>query len=283
MKSFLSVDCSTRYNVTGSTAGHLQTYCNYTGDEMTYKHSVPNATVTPAPDWRNVGSEWLLSLALNTGINNQNSSNGRMLSQFVQAEDPEGKPVKLNRLMPSIAEHLAVLAGNTLLLSSTDATFKTAFEYESNNQNLLTPGVLEPFNATIRSQEYASGWSAEWERMFYVVLFLVFATNVFCLVYFFVYSGLVTDFTEQQNLFALAVNSPPAKRLSGSCGAGPEGEQLNINFHVRQDENNGHYYVVDSGHGIVASEMQMRRREHRRVLKSQNSYQVLSSKRGSWL
>lgn len=283
MKSFVSVDCSTRYNVSGSTAGHLQTYCNYPGDEMTYKHSVPEASVTPAGDWRDVASEWFNALALNTGTNNQNASNGRMLSQFIQAEDPEGKPVKLNTLMPSIAEQLAVLAANTLLLSSTDATFKTSFEYVSNDKNILDPGVLEPFNATIRSQEYASGPSQEWERMFYVVLFLVFGTNIFCLIYFFVYSGLVTDFTEQQNLFALAVNSPPARRLSGSCGAGPEGEQLNLNFHVRQDENSGHYYVIDSGHGVVASEMQMRKREHRRVLRSQNSYHVLSSKRGSWL
>lgn len=185
--------------------------------------------------------------------------------------------------MPSIAEQLAVLAGNTLLLSSIDATFKTSWQYESNNSNILSPGVLEPFNATVISQEYCSGYSQEWERMFFIVLFLVFGTNFFCLVYFFAQSGLVTDFTEQQNLFALALNSPPDRRLSGSCGAGPEGQQLNVNYRVRQDENSHHYYIADSGHGVVASEMQTQRREHKRVLKSQSSYHVLSNKRGSWL
>ena len=50
------------------------------------------------------------------------------------------------------------------------------------------------------------------------------------LVYFIVQPGLVTDFSQPPQLFALAINSPPAKVLAGSCGAGPEGEQYKIGW-----------------------------------------------------
>ena len=73
---------------------------------------------------------------------------------------------------------------------------------------VLDPGIYEKFNATITSQQYTSGVTQKWQGMFYIVLALVFATNVFCLTYFCVRNGLVTDFTELQNLFSLAVNSP---------------------------------------------------------------------------
>ncbi|KAA8572659.1 hypothetical protein EYC84_003253 [Monilinia fructicola] len=80
-----------------------------------------------------------------------------------------------------------------------------------------------------------------WQHMFYLVLILVFLTNIFCLCYFIRQRGLVTDFTETQNLFALAVNSPPSQRLGGSCGAGPQGDQLNVDFHVEHEENTSHF------------------------------------------
>ncbi|KAI6716439.1 hypothetical protein JHW43_001040 [Diplocarpon mali] len=67
------------------------------------------------------------------------------------------------------------------------------------------------------------------------MLVLVFLANIFYLVHFSGRAGLVTDFTELQNLFALAVNSPPSTRLDGSRGAEPEGEQLNLDFRVLAD------------------------------------------------
>jgi hypothetical protein len=57
----------------------------------------------------------------------------------------------------------------------------------------------------------------------YTVLLLVFATNAFCVICFFLRSGLVADYTESQNIFALAVNSLFSDMLSGDCGAGLEG------------------------------------------------------------
>jgi hypothetical protein len=224
-----------------------------------------------------LADEWLRSLTLNNGINTANASNARLLSQLVVAEPAYGA-VNLSPLQPSIAEQMAALAGNTLLASSVGAPFVPFWNYTG--ITVLEEAVPQYFNASIRSQQYTSGFSQRWEASFYIVLFLVFATNVFCLIYFFVYSGLVTDFTEQQNLFALAINSPHAKRLAGSCGAGPKREQMIVNWHVR--ESGGHFYWRDGGGGITPQEFDVKQRE-RRTLKSQTSYNKLSSKRTSWL
>ena len=276
LRSFLSPNCSTIYNVTGSTAGHLDSNCNDPSDKYTYNRSVPDAPTNTAPDWVDIASEWLFALTLNVGIDTGNASNARLLSQLVVTE-PAWGDVKLSPVQPSIAEQLAVLAGNTLLTSSLGSTF---YHFWNFSTPALEEPIALPFNASIRSQEYASGFTQNWEASFYIVLFLVFATNVFCLVYFFVYSGLVTDFTSQQNLFAVAINSPYAKRLAGSCGAGPEADQMIVNWHIREAQ--GHFYWRDGGGGISPQEFDVRQRE-RRTLKSQSSYNKLSSKRTSWL
>ena len=83
-----------------------------------------------------------------------------------------------------------------------------------------------------------------WQGVFYPVPFLAFVTNVFCLVYLLLLAGLVTNYSEPQNLFALAVNNPPSGSMSGSCGAGPEGGQLSVDWHVKQDAS-GHFYIQE--------------------------------------
>jgi hypothetical protein len=74
-----------------------------------------------------------------------------------------------------------------------------------------------------------------------VILALVFAMNLFVLIYFIFHRGLVTDFSEPPNLFALAVNSPPSHVLAGSCGGGPEGKQYMVNWFVNHEGN--HLYM----------------------------------------
>lgn len=68
-----------------------------------------------------------------------------------------------------------------------------------------------------------------------VILFLVFLMNIGVLVYFLFHKGLVTDFSEPPNLFALAVNSPPSQLLAGSCGGGPEGKHYTVNWFVNAE------------------------------------------------
>lgn len=97
------------------------------------------------------------------------------------------------------------------------------------------------FNASIRAQQFASGGVFQYQRGFYVVLFFVFITNALVLVYFLLNDGLVTDFSEPQNLFSLAVNSPPSHLLAGSCGCGPKGDQYIVNWSVNQEQE--HLYM----------------------------------------
>jgi hypothetical protein len=61
--------------------------------------------------------------------------------------------------------------------------------------------------------------------------------NILVLIYFIIHRGLVTDFSEPPNLFALAVNSPPSHVLAGSCGGGPEGKQYMVNWFVNHEGN----------------------------------------------
>jgi hypothetical protein len=55
------------------------------------------------------------------------------------------------------------------------------------------------------------------------------------LVYFIVQPGLVTDFSQPPQLFALAINSPPARVLAGSCGTGPEGKQYKTGWVINHE------------------------------------------------
>ena len=279
MRSFLSPFCSTQYNVSGTTGGHLQSHCEDPSDPMAYDKSVPNPPVTWNADWRNVGSEWITALSLNTGISNANSSTSRLLSQMIPTVPAWGN-VQLNPLMPSMAETLSVMVGSTLLLSTTSSTF---FHFWNYTGTILSPGTYESFNASLSSQQYTSGPTQRWQSMFYIVLLLVFATNAFCLVYFFLRSGLVTDYSEPQNLFALAVNSPPSERLSGSCGAGPEGSQLNVDWHVSQEESSNHFFIMEGNRGMSQEQYELRNRRKRQSLKTMSRYSRLSNKRGSWL
>ncbi|TGO51262.1 hypothetical protein BCON_0165g00120 [Botryotinia convoluta] len=282
MSSFLATDCSTTYSASG-VGGILENTCEDPNDEIAYDKSYNPPPPPPArqQDFRNIISEWALTLSLNTGISNDNASISRLLTQFVTTAP------SLNTTLPSLAEALASLSGCTLLISAQGATYRHYMGYNATNE-IVSPGVYEPFNASISSQSYTSGPAVRWQNMFYVVLLLVFLTNIFCLGYFIRQRGLVTDFTETQNLFALAVNSPPSQRLGGSCGAGPQGDQLNVDFHVHHEENSSHFYLKEGNSSSVfePSSFELKSRIGSVTkLKSRtaSSYSMLSNKRRSIL
>ena len=64
------------------------------------------------------------------------------------------------------------------------------------------------------------------------------------LVYFIRQPGLVTDFCQPPQLFALAINSPAARDFAGSCGVGPEGDQYKVKLTIGRDQN--HLYIAPS-------------------------------------
>lgn len=60
-----------------------------------------------------------------------------------------------------------------------------------------------------------------------------FLLNFLCLCYSVWSAGLVKDFMELQNMFALATNLPFSSQLAGSCGGGPEGKRATSEMVVR--------------------------------------------------
>jgi len=117
-----------------------------------------------------------------------------------------------------------------------DAPFVTdSWNYTS---TIIEQEQRQYFDAYIRAQQYASGGIENAaSRAWVVVLVLVFLMNILVLIYFIIHRGLVTDFSEPPNLFALAVNSPPSHVLAGSCGGGPEGKQYLVNWFVNHEGN----------------------------------------------
>ena len=92
------------------------------------------------------------------------------------------------------------------------------------------------FNASVRYKDFQSGGNQKWQGMFYIILFTVFGINIFALGYLvkrvFWNDGQVTDYTEPENLFAIANLSPPSRSLHGACGGGPIGAMLGKKWKV---------------------------------------------------
>ena len=177
---------------------------------------------------------------LNGGTTNNNASNARILTQLALAQP------RLSMLLPSMAEALAVLAGSTLVIGALDAPFIHRWIYD---KHVLVPGARVTFNGSIASEQYTSGHTTVvWPAMalFYPVLLLVFVVNLACLGYFLAHAGLVTDFTEPQNLFTLAINSPPSAGVAGGCGGGPKGAALVAPFHVSYAASWNHYFFEEA-------------------------------------
>jgi hypothetical protein len=97
------------------------------------------------------------------------------------------------------------------------------------------------FQSKIKSREYASGGVDDASKGWLVVLISTFLLNVVVLVYFIQQPGLVTDFSQPPQLFALALNSPPTRAFAGSCGGGPEGKEYKIYWSVGSE--GGHAYI----------------------------------------
>jgi hypothetical protein len=235
----LSPDCTTQYNAR-SGGGSMEALCEKKADLMQYSKHHPNSHwVTSIPNWRDIGFDWANSLSLHTGIVDADASNSRLLTQLMLRPtntEPNNFQVDLSPALPSMGEALAVMSGCTLLQSMTDAPFEIKpWNYTT---LILENPQTQYFVAALQAQQYASGGIEDAAaRAWVIVLFLVFIMNIGVLVYFIVHRGLVTDFSEPPNLFALAVNSPPSHVLAGSCGGGPEGKQYMVNWFVNHEGN----------------------------------------------
>jgi len=235
----LTTNCSTWYNASIS-GGSMTSHCEDPNDPLQYSNSYPNAkNGQRMNDWVNTAFHWAYGVNLNGGIADGNDSIARLLTQLIPTTPA------LNASLPSFAEALAVLSGCSLLISSVGTPFVHFYNYTT---DLTEHPQLQQFPATLRFQDYASGGDQPWQNMFFVILVLAFLLNSLCLGYFVTKRGLVTDFVEPQNLFALAINSPPSRQLAGSCGGGPEDEQLRSKWHIGMDHD--HFYIAGKSSGV---------------------------------
>jgi hypothetical protein len=247
LKAKLSPVCSTKYSAAASGAS-FSTNCENPANPLQYNHRNQGARDGLWDgSWKNVADEWAKSLSLNSGITDGRASNARLLMQFIPALDNRTKTYSLDPKLPSIGEALAVLAGSTLILGSRNAPFVQYFNYTKtdNVSNALAEPVPQYFEATVRAVGYASGGTEQWQNVFYLILVFAFLTSAIILAFmlFEVRGRQITDFTEPQNLFALAMNSPATAQLQGACGAGPHGRQLKERFYVAMEEEDEHYYI----------------------------------------
>jgi hypothetical protein len=245
LRSWMSPNCSSHFDVSGRSGASMKAHCEDPDDPDSYRNSYPADTEwsIPVMDWKWIADAWRTSMDLNGGTYNNNASNARILTQLSLSE-PE-----FSDKLPSMAEALAVFASSTAVLSAIDSPFQHYWGYDVEGNILPFPGELERFNATLRSQQYTSGHVSSWHKIFYIVLALVFGINCFCLIYLLIRSGLVTDFTEPQNLFALAVNSPPSEQIRGSCGGGPVQRDLVVPWRVAYAPSAEHYFFEEASEG----------------------------------
>ncbi|KAH6987245.1 hypothetical protein EDB80DRAFT_589845 [Ilyonectria destructans] len=281
LRSWTSPNCSTQFNISGTAGASLTAHCEDPNDKDSYLRSfdADQGWSAPSLDWRWLADQWRLSMDLNGGSINNNASNARVLTQLALQEP------KLPTSLPSMAEAFAVYASSLVVIASIDTPFRHYWDYDDPN-NVVTSGSghRQAFNASLITQQYTSGHIDTWQNLFYVILVLVFAINLLCLGWFIVRSGLVTDFTEPQNIFALAINSPPSAQFNGSCGGGPEKKHLEVPWRVAYAHSANHFFFEEANSGLpsgkFATETVCTSRELPQA--RHGSYKRLSNSRG-WL
>ncbi|KAJ5660011.1 hypothetical protein N7507_006462 [Penicillium longicatenatum] len=245
IKATLTAVCSTRYDAESSGA-FLYTHCEDDSNPLQYDRS---DTVFEegfwSADWKNVASEWANALSLGSGITTAQASNERLIMQMMPKHDNASDTYSLDPELPSIGEALAVMAGSTLILSTQTSPFVQGWNYTDTVNEILPTPLYQHFNATVQAVGYASGGTEEWQGVFLVILIFAFLTSAVCLVFMIIEARghQITDFTEPQNLFALAMNSPQSSLLRGACGCGPAGPQMKERWFIGMQEHDEHYYI----------------------------------------
>jgi hypothetical protein len=246
LRAWMSPNCKTQFKISGTGGASMSTECkdsyeDWDPDSFHPPQKIAEQRAEATPDWKWLSDLWRLSMDLNGGFYQNNASNARILTQLGLTK-PE-----LSKTVPSLAEVLAVFASSAIVIGAIDSPFGLDWAYKEADFNILpAPGALEPFDAQLSTQQYTSGHTAEWQKVFYVVLVLVFAINLYCLIYLIMCSGAVTDFTEPQNLFALAINSPPSVQMQGSCGGGPEKRDLVVPWKISYAPGINHYFFEEA-------------------------------------
>ena len=119
--------CSTLHTVSGSEST-AEALCEDRASNMAYFQNAEDATYATQTlvlaNWRDIGNDWANSINLGMGLTDGNASSQRTLMSLALAPEESNSSsiqVKLNPLLPSSAETLAITASDTILMSLQDS------------------------------------------------------------------------------------------------------------------------------------------------------------------
>ncbi|KAJ3522959.1 hypothetical protein NM208_g12642 [Fusarium decemcellulare] len=265
-RSWLSTDCSTHIDISSGQQPFMYAHCEDTNDEDRYEASLDQHPIKPQDSkrWVELAVLWCLSVGiqpmsfLDTSLQNATSNSGMILAELVL------RTPSLPSSRPTLAEAFSASMLSTLVSSARGAQVRHTWDHGKPDMPLGIDWELdveeylyrfnktETFDVSIASQEYTSGHTSKWQGIFFIVLVVIFAINLICLGYLIFQCGIVTDFTEPQNHFSLAISSPSSKKMSGSCSDGPQKEHLSIPWRIsRASAGSDHIFEdVDRGSHI---------------------------------
>ena len=232
-------NCSTRLQMS-MISSKLSVKCD--DPNMSYDQPIDLAQEYTSANWTNLAYGWAEAIALDTGISDNDAATPYMLAELA----PLGPGFESNR--PALVESLAILAAHTLLDGMVNAPFNAFWPYNTTSLNNSVPQFA---NARVKQTVYRSGIAPEsaWQYLFFPILGTVFVLNLACFSYLLYISvfrawfirgadprlnGLGKDYTETEDLFRIALNSPAPRLGSPMPGAKNEGSVLNARWHLRE-------------------------------------------------
>ncbi|KAI1500824.1 hypothetical protein F5X99DRAFT_385095 [Biscogniauxia marginata] len=257
LRSWVTSKCSTEFDISGIAGGHMRAHCEDPNDESAYARVEPelsDLTSEPSKDWRNVADQWRLSMDLNGGTQNNNASNARIFTNLIL-----GAP-RLDPRLPSMAEALSVLASSTLVVGSMHTPYHPSWTHGGDQMKLDT-AVYETFHAELQTQQYTSSHEASWQGIFYPVLGLVFALNVFCLAYLIgggtVMCGLFgrgenksrnknTDYHSKKHSRSTSDSSDMSEGRGHDSGGGPDSREMAVPWRLGYATGSNHYFFEEA-------------------------------------
>ncbi|KAI8720135.1 hypothetical protein NCS52_00458200 [Fusarium sp. LHS14.1] len=247
MRSWLSTDCSTHLDVFGFGQPIMRAHCGDEDDVYRYDPSLyKSLDGIEAPQlWPVMLDMWRRGVALKQLSDGEIFGFPYLITNGILVK-PEYKPNG-----PSISETLSVLLLSVLSLAAIDTPLRHTWNHDLGFVNVNQTNVVSDFNFTetsragIRSQEYTSGHTENWQRLFYLVLGLNFGLNLLCLGYLIRCFGLASDITEPQNHFYLAMSSSHCSRVDGSYPKEPDKQHLKVPWRVTQSSAGGGYQFDD--------------------------------------
>ncbi|RSL76652.1 hypothetical protein CEP51_009765 [Fusarium floridanum] len=249
MRSWLSTDCSTHLRVSGVGLRGMTAHCGDDYDNAyRYDSSVYEASdgIEIPQLWPSMLDIWGTAVASEQPLTDQFS----LFPFFISSTLPTPE---LPSNSPTTSEYLSLLLLSTLTLAAEDTQLRHTWshglgkDFDIFNETTFAHNfnTVETFRALVQSQEYTSGHTENWQGVFYLVLGLAFVLNLMCLGYLIHCFGLISDITEPQNHFCLAMSSPPSSRVDGSYPDQLDKQHLKVSWRVTQSSSGGGYQFDD--------------------------------------